>query len=62
MVWDGASAGMVSTALQKGLIIRVVLLGEVRKILSTDLSAFDLLIILQLGKIMSYCSICLVFL
>lgn len=61
MVWDGASAGMVSTALQKGLMIRVVLLGEVRKIFSTDLSAFDLLIILQLGKIMSYCSICLFF-
>ena len=49
-VWDGARAGAVSTAPQKGLMIRVVSLGEVREILGIDLSAFELLIILQLEK------------
>jgi len=48
-MWDGASTGVVSTAPQKGLMIRVVFLEEVGEILSTDLSAFELLIILQLG-------------
>lgn len=58
VVWDGARAEAVSTAPQKGLMTRAVFLGEVRKILSADLSAFELLIILQLGKNpVSYCCI-----